>query len=255
MKAMVIHYGRIMTKFVLTILFLAISFDLFAQKIPNNGSSFDQELDLSSFYTISNFQKLYFKFNYLNQELLSNQTHYEVNYRYNLSNHWQTAFIFRRSYGLRHNEDWNNSSGSWMWKDTSSRGENFTGVMLQYKNILWGRGQFILKNRATLIRNWFNDQDSLIYKLGILNFSWPDWTSIHQFELTIPLNYMRSFYSEIWHYSAFMYRFNHRIQMGPKFTIGRMLWNESLQFKSMNNNTFNQHHYVYRLGLGLIIDL
>ncbi len=226
-----------------------------SQVIPENEISSDYDFDISSFYKINDTHQAYFNTNFIFQDKQSNRKDIQFHYRYRWHRNWLAGVIIKRSYGLRHNEDWTNSTGTWKWTDTSSRGENLSGFLVQHKQVLWGKGKGILKNRLSLIRNWFNDQDTVFFKTGVLNFGWRNWTTIHQFEFGIPLNYNRSFFNEIWHYSAFMYRYNDFIKFGPKLTLGKMFWNESIDFNSRKGNEFTQDLLIYRLGFGVIFSL
>ncbi len=242
-----------MLKFLL-FFFLAIS-SSWSQVVPEDKTSFDQELDLAAMYKIRQQQFLYVRAALLPQSKQFDRKELEVSYRYSWHRNWRIGLIYRYVYGLRHNEDWSKETGEWAWRDTSSRGENLTGIMLQHKQIAWGKGKGILKNRVTIAHNWFNDQDTLFYKVGVLNFQFRNWTTIHQFELGVPLNYNRSPISEAWHYSAFMYHFNSWLKFGPKLTIGKMFWNESIDFNSRDGNEFTQDILIYRLGLGVLLTL
>ncbi|MBC99716.1 MAG: hypothetical protein CME63_18370 [Halobacteriovoraceae bacterium] len=236
-------------------LVLINSYLCYGQVKPQDKNSFDQEFNFSSFYKLSDGHQLYFNYTYLSQAEQFQQRLATLSYRYTLHRNWRVGILFKRAYGLRHNEDWNKDSGPWAWKDTSDRSEHLTSAFLQHKQIAWGKGRGILKNRLSLQRNWFNDQDTLFYKAGILNFEFQNWTTLHQFELAIPLNYNRSFISELWHYSAFLYQYNTILQFGPSFTIGKMFWNESIDFNSRNGNEFEQSILIYRLGLSIILAL
>ncbi len=226
-----------------------------SQVVPEDKTSLDQEYDISGLYKLNKNQQLYFRAALIPQQEQFDRKEAELSYRYSLHRNWRIGLGVRRSYGLRHNEDWTKDSGVWGWTDTSSRSENLTTLMIQHKQIAWGKGKGILKNRVTLLHNWFNDQDTLQYKVGILNFHINHWTTIHQLELAIPLNYNRSPISEIWHYSAFMYQFSTKVKFGPKITIGKMFWNESIDFNSREGNEFTQGTLIYRFGLGILFTL
>lgn len=226
-----------------------------AQVVPDNRSSFDQQFDVTSFYKLDRSQQFFFNAQAIKQQQQSNKREFEFNYRYSLNRYWRIAAIIKRAYGLRHNNDWTKDSGVWSWTNTNSRGETLAGLMIQHKHSAWGRGKGIFKNRLTLHHNYFNGQNTLFYKVGILNFQWKDWTTIHQFEVGIPLNYNRDLINELWHYSAFMYHFRSWLKFGPKLSLGKMTWNESQSFKVIRGNHYTQSLLIYRLGLGVLITL
>ncbi len=224
----------------------------FAQEIPPNGTSFDQEFDVSIFYKIQKHHQFLLKTAYIPQSKQSDRKEMHLSYRYSIHRNWKIGLSLKRVYGMRHNEDWNKETGTWEWRDTSARGESFVGIFLQHKQIAWGKGRGILKNRLELLRNTFNDQDTLLYKLGIINFEFKKWITIHQFEFFIPLNYNDDPISEIWHYSSFMYQYSTFLKFGPKLSLGKMFWNESIDYSSRKGNKFSHDLLIYRLGLGAL---
>jgi len=238
----------------LFILMLPLS-SIWAQIQPTNQSSFDQSLDLSTFYKINESQQLFFNLHAINQNKRSNRKIIEFNYRFSWHLNWRAGLIVKRAYGLRHNNDWTKNSGQWAWNDSTTRGENLIGLMLQYKHVAWGRGKGVLKNRISVVHNFFNAQNTLLYKFGILNFQWRNWTTVHQFELGFPLNYNRHLINELWHYSAFMFNFTSWLKLGPKLSVGKIFWDESKAFHIIKNSQYTQNLLIYRIGLGVLITL
>ena len=136
----------------------------------------------------------------------------------------------------------------WQWKDSSEREEYLSSIFIQHKKSLWGKGRGVLKNRLTIRRNFYNDQDTLIYRPGILNFGIKNWLLIHEFEIHIPLNYNEALINEYWHYSSFMYQVNPSLLIGLKITLGQMIWEDSVSFRGITNDSFENKMTIFRFG-------
>ncbi len=227
-------------------LFFLFNLLVHANRIPKDETSFDQEFSFFGTKKIENhFMTL--KVAHYFQDKQNDRNIIELGYRYGFDN-WRFGGSISTERGLRHNEDWVLESGRWQWRDTSSRSEEIVRGFVQNKFFLWKKG--ILKNRVTLQHNFFNDQDTLILTSGIIWFGRGSHTFLHQFEVFVPLNFNRSFVSEIWHYTGYMYKLTKSFSLGPRLTLGHMRWNESLNFKHRTGDSFNNDLFIMRLGLG-----
>ncbi len=222
-------------------------------KIPQDGTSFDQSIDLF-FNKRLRAHAFNFSTQFLKQDKQNNRREFHLGYRYQINNHWKVGGSYGVGYGLRHNEDWINPGNGWQWLDTSDRKEELLRVFAQHKTNIFGKGKFILKNRLTIQKNAFNTQDLLIYRIGVFNLSIPQWTFLHQFDFFIPLNFNRSKLSELWHYSSFMYRYNAHVMFGPTFSAALMKWNESIAMKGRTGLEFTHELTIFRLGMGFIFN-
>lgn len=230
-------------------LFLTILPSVSAQRVPEDKTSFDQELSLFATKKIEN-HFFTFKGILLKQDEQNDRNSLELGYRYGVGN-WRYGGSLSSERGLRHNEDWVNTTGRWAWRDTSSRSETLVRAFAQNKFFLWKKG--ILKNRVTLQHNFFNDQDTLILTSGVLWFGSGTQTFLHQFEVFLPLNFNRSLVSEVWHYSGFMWKLTKRLSLGPRLTLGYMRWNEPLFFRHRTDESYTHDLFIVRLGLGLFL--
>lgn len=233
------------------VFFIFLSNFAFANQPPAK-ETFDQSLNLFLEKKFSHYS-IVGRAHRVNRDFQSDRQELALGLRGRLTDNFRTGGEFVLARGLRHNEDWNFDTGRWKWRQTEGRQEELFRWFLQHKFSLVGNGIGIWKTRLTYQRNFFNKQDLAILKAGLIWLGIPKWTTLHQIEAHIPLNFHRSVMSELWLYNGFVYRFNNTLALGPSLNLGAFFWNESIRFRNQMNTGFTDQLLTLDIGLNLII--
>lgn len=184
-------------------------------------------------------------------QVLNDSKSFAFSFRKNLSDGLKLILEASRTYGLRHNEDWNlnRDSSLWTWEDTSQRGENIVsgGVQYKYSDPTWVSSA--LKFRFLYVTNLYNDQINLLSRVGYLTVMTDELVGLLQFDLQIPVNYSRYSYNEWWLYWGQSYFLEKNVSIGYQASLGQFRWHESDFFLGRTKNSYDNTVTSFRLGL------
>lgn len=209
-------------------LLLLISESIIASNIPKDESSTGLGLSLRHFHKFSATTKSLIEMNIEKENELTTRKEFKIGARYRLHQNIKVSAYFKRSYGVRHQNDWIKENGSWVWLNSSDRGENTFGTDLSYRTIYQDN---ILELRSTLERNLFNDQTTIKIRPGIthlfLKTGSPFINLFLQYEAYFPLNYHEKKIYKHGIYSGILYHWRDMIKPGLFIKFTKSTWNNS----------------------------
>lgn len=196
------------------------------------ASVFPVDQDGSTFESVSRVFKKHQKTNYLfefkNSFYLENQDNFSFRLggKRRLNRHFKLGFYYQRSYGLKHNEDWDNRGDGWKWHNTTSRSENIFILELSPR-FLVGK-QSVFETRLQYEYNQFNENQSLKIRPGLTYFlkknGGPYCNLFAQVEYYLALNFNENLIYQKWYYLGSLFHFGKSISIGPYFAYHLSNW-------------------------------
>jgi len=151
---------------------------------------------------------------------------------YQLTENLSTGLFYERAYGLRHDDDWNKTTGTWSWADTNSRGEDLLIADLTARFKVFESTVFEIK--ARYLDNLFNQNQTLFLRPGLTYF-WlkdeqPFMNFFLQYEIDLPLNFDNEQVDERWLYLGALYRVMENVDVGGFYALNWQAWHSSADY-------------------------
>ena len=153
---------------------------------------------------------------------------------YSLVPNLKVGAFYRRAYGLRHDADWNPSSGAWAWRDTQTRGEDF--LILDATPRIQIEENWVAELKTRLLFDTFDGQETLTLRPGLTYF-WlkndePFINFFLQFEAFHPFNYGVQSFVEKWLYLGGLYHVSKSADFGAYTAFGWETWGSTSAYLS-----------------------
>lgn len=216
-------------------LFSLINGSILASNSPQDESTTGLGLSLRNFHKFTPKIKSLLEINIEKENELTTRKEFKLGARYRLHQNIKASAYFKRSYGLRHENDWIKVDHTWLWFNSSDRGENTFGTDLSYRTIFKDN---IIELRAKLERNLFNDNTVITLRPGIthlfLKNGSPFINLYLQYEAYFPMNFHEKMIYKHGIYSGILYHWSNMIKPGLFIKYTKSSWNNSNEAQSRN---------------------
>ncbi|CBW25860.1 putative exported protein [Halobacteriovorax marinus SJ] len=231
------------------ILLLLLSSMAWSSNIPKEASKTDPSLVLRHFHKFNSKVKSLITFSLKEG---SSDKDLSLSLRYRLHSNFHIATNFKRSYGLRHDDDWVKENGVWKWKETKTRGENIFGVHLNAKKIFQDN---IFELRTTIERNNSNSNNTLILRPGVTHIFFKGGAPIiniyARYALYLPMNFSEETIYKQSLYAGVTYHYNSFFKPGLFFKRTSTKWTNSKNAKELQVPSYSVAESTNSIGLAL----
>ena len=173
---------------------------------------------------------------------------------YQLFDELRLGAFYKRSYGIRHDEDWI-TTGQWAWRNTNDRGEDFwildatPRVSLDF----FGHENFVAELKSRFINNIYNHNQTLSVRPGLTYF-WlkDDQAFINfflQYELQFALNFGIQSVNEKWLYLGALYRAASFLDIGIYNALKWETWGNYADYTRRGGADYKITTQTYVIGL------
>ena len=192
------------------------------------------------------------EFQYRNQKDQSDYKSLRLGTKYRLSKHFKTGLYYRRSYGLRHDDDWVVSNKKWFWTNTKERSEDILITEIEFLGLFPTKSQISYNFNLRYQYNTHNDHQTLKVRPGITYFANSKLAIFLRYDLYLPLNFSEENIYERWAYLGLFYKLNNFMKVGPYISKGSQAWTTSKKFEDTHEiEKYTSTHKITRVGLAL----
>lgn len=173
---------------------------------------------------------------------------------YQLFDQLKVGAFYRRSYGIRHDEDWV-TNGTWGWRETNSRGEDFWILDATPRIGLdtIGMNNFVAELKTRFINNTYNHNQMVFVRPGLTYF-WlkedqPFINIFLQYEMQFALNYGPQVLNERWLYFGALYKACPNFDIGIYNALMWENWGSYGDYTRRGGPAYNISTQTYVVGL------
>ncbi|GAB4012586.1 MAG: hypothetical protein Fur0010_08560 [Bdellovibrio sp.] len=156
--------------------------------------------------------------------------------RYRTSQNSKIGIFYQRSYGLRHDNDWQVADGNWYWLDRKKDGQDSILIDTSFKDFL--NLKLVYELRMTLEQNTSVGRTFARPRVGFSYF-FEKSHLILSHELTLPIEKRESSIQEQWTYLIFSYHYSPWTSFGPMMGYRQVTWESSDIFKQRTGGTYS----------------
>ena len=148
--------------------------------------------------------------------------------------------FYRKSFGLRHDDDWISNNGTWEWQPTNDRGEDFVILDVSPRILLAENLMGELKFRY--LYDTFDSEKTLMVRPELtyvfLKEERPVWTVFVHGEFNFGLNYGARAIVEDWGYLGALYHLSPGLEVGGSYAMQWQTWGSSAAYLAKSGDPY-----------------
>lgn len=163
---------------------------------------------------------------------------------YRLLDNLKVGAFYRAEEGVRHDEDWVKTNGSWGWVDTNGRVENelILDASPRAELSFLPGAHWVGELKTRYLYDFFDSDQYLIVRPGLTYF-WlregePFINFFLQYELWFPLNFGEKTVYETWAYLGALYHLDDQVQLGAYGALKQQFWSSTAAYTALTGNTY-----------------